>query len=102
MASGCASELGSVLPDFNYSIIIGVRLATLAYQFWIASGLVPCLVQLGSDLVPLGSRRRHFQFWIATGLVPCLAQLGSDWVARLSSTDSSDQEDSKDRSSAFF
>ena len=72
MASGCASELGSVLPDFNYSIIIGVRLATLAYQFWIANCLVPCFVQLGSDLVLLGSRRRHFQFWIANCLVPCL------------------------------
>ena len=32
-ALGCASELGSVLPDFNYSIIIGVRAATLAHQF---------------------------------------------------------------------
>ena len=35
------------------------------------------MVQLGSDLVPLGSRRRHFQFWIATRLVPCLVPFGS-------------------------
>ena len=52
-ALGCASELGSVYADFNYSIIRD-SVAPLAYQFWITNGSVPCLVPLGSDLVPGG------------------------------------------------
>ena len=51
-ALGCASELGSMLPDFNYSIIIGVRVATLAYQFniynWLGSVLGSAWFRLGS------------------------------------------------------
>ena len=66
-------------------------------QIWIALGLVPCLVPLGSTwrreavkfrfeyqmrlvlaLVPLGSAPGASQIWIALGLVPCLVPHGGE------------------------
>ena len=80
-ALGHASALGSVLPDFNYSDIIGVRVATLAHQFQQATSLVPCLVQLGSECRRKAadlSFRSHMALGSVLGSV-----LGSTWFRNL-------------------